>query len=209
MRRLKGIYSLLKRPAIFEGLHKIVVKKSARRILADRYIAARSGDRVLDIGCGPAAMLPYLDEVEYTGFDPEPGYIQRARERHGKRGTFIEAGVQDIADRLHGKFDVAIAIGVLHHLDDREIRLLFETARKLLKPGGRLVTSDPVLRTPQNPIARLVIRLDRGRHVRSQEQYVAAAEEYFRQIRPHLRSDFMRIPYDHCILVCENPTNAD
>jgi 2-polyprenyl-3-methyl-5-hydroxy-6-metoxy-1,4-benzoquinol methylase len=202
-----GIYSLLKWSAIFEGLHSVIVKKNARSILADQYIRANPGDRLLDIGCGPASMRPYLNEVIYIGIDPEPAYIQLARTRHGTHGTFIQAGVQDIADRLHGDFDIVIAIGVLHHLDDTEAHLLFEMTRKVLKPGGRLVTSDPVLRTPQNPIARLAISFDRGRNVRSQDQYISLAKQCFQRVRPELRSDFMRIPYDHCILVCDKPAD--
>lgn len=202
------IYSLLKNPSVFEGWQGFIVRKDARRILAEQYILANFGDRVLDIGCGPASMLPYLGEVEYTGFDPEPAYIRLARERHGNGGTFLDAGVQNIADQLHEKFEIIIAIGVLHHLDDTQIRTLFRKAASVLKPGGRVITSDPVLRTPQNPLARLVIRLDRGKYVRRREGYTAVAESYFRSVRSELRSDFMRIPYDHCILVCESPVDA-
>jgi len=83
-------------------------------------------------------------------------------------------------------------------------RELFRAAEKLLKRGGRLIVSDPVRRPYQNPIARLVMRFDRGKSIRSKEGYLALAGDGLQLIRTDLRSDFMRIPYDHCISVYEN-----
>lgn len=198
-----GLYSLLKHPALFNAVQR-VVRSDARKILVDEYIKPRPGDCVLEIGCGPGGMVPYLEDVEFTGVEPEPAYVDLARATHGPRGTFICAGVDDMGDQYEHRFDRVIAIGVLHHIEDGSARALFDVARRALKPGGRLVTSDPVWREGQNPLARLAIAMDRGKSVRSPEGYRALAERSFSRVEVFLRSDFMRIPYDHCILVCES-----
>ncbi len=201
-----GLYALLDRPNIFNGLQKLIVRNDARRILANEYIKAKHGDRLLAIGCGPASLLPYLPGVAYTGIDPTPDYIKRARAEHPAGGVFIAGGVRDLAEHFAGNFDIAIAIGVLHHLDDAEAALLVAGARRALAPGGRLITSDPVFLSRQNPVARLVIGLDRGKRVRSPEGYMEIAKGCFGRVECSLRSDFMRIPYNHCILVCHEPS---
>lgn len=198
---VSGIYSILNHPAIFNAFHRLVVKRDARQILVDEYVKPNPGDRLLDIGCGPASMLPYLDKVDYTGLDLEANFVEQARAKYGSRATFIHARVQDLAEKLHGQFDLAIAIGVLHHLDDGEARELFRAVGKLLKAGGRLIVSDPVSRPGQNPLARLVMALDRGKSIRNKEGYAALAGTELERIQTEVRSDFLRIPYDHCISV--------
>lgn len=79
-------------------------------------LGIRSGDRLLDIGCGPADILAYLPEtVDYTGFDISERYIAAAQRRYGERGKFSVRPVSRIAEE-NGTYDIVIAIGVLHHL---------------------------------------------------------------------------------------------
>jgi len=202
---VSGIYSILNHPAIFNAFHRLVVKRDARQVLVDEYVKPIPGDRLLDIGCGPASMLPYLDKVDYTGLDLEPNFVEQARAKYGDSATFVHARVQDLAEKLHSQFDLAMAIGVLHHLDDGEARELFRAVGKLLKAGGRLIVSDPVSRAGQNPLARLVMSLDRGKSIRSKEGYEALAGTELARTKTEVRSDFLRIPYDHCISVYQKP----
>lgn len=197
-----GLYSLLRRPAVFNAVQRLILR-DAQRILVEDYVTPEPGFRVLDVGCGTGALLPHLGDVDYTGIDPEPAYIDLARARHGARGAFVCAGVEDLEAHDERRVDRVVAIGVLHHLDDRTAALLFEAAERALRPGGRLVTCDPVWLTPQNPLARLVIGLDRGKSVRTAEAYRALAGGSFDRVEVTVRSDLMRIPYDHCVVVCE------
>jgi SAM-dependent methyltransferase len=203
-----GVYAFLNRPALFNAVQRLIHNGNARRLLVDLYTRPDSGHHVLDIGCGTGSMLPYLGDVDYVGIDPEPTYIDLARAQHGSRGSFVHTGIEEIGDVYNGSFDRVIAVGVLHHLDDAAAAALFRVAARALKPGGRLVTCDPVWRTPQNPFARLVIGLDRGKSVRTQDGYRALAHASFDRVEVTLRSDLMRIPYDHCVLVCSDPTSA-
>jgi SAM-dependent methyltransferase len=197
-----GAYSLLESPRLYDFFQSLVGRKDVRRLITDRYIRAQSGDRVVDIGCGPGSMLPYLGQVDYTGFDLNPSYIAHARQAYAQRGKFFEGRVEDAGDRLGSGVDIVIAIAILHHLEDQEVRALFSAANRILTPGGRLITLDPVLTSPQHPIARLLIRLDRGKSVRTADGYLSLAKERFSEIEVDIRTDLIRMPYTHCILVC-------
>jgi SAM-dependent methyltransferase len=158
--------------------------------------------RVLDIGCGPAAILEYLPEVEYSGFDISEAYITSARERFGERGHFCcQLLTEEVLSSLP-LFDLALGVGLLHHLDDAAAIEFFNLAYMALKPEGRLVTIDPCLEKGQNPIARILIKMDRGQNVRTRPEYDALASRRF-----ELRSVIVRhsawIPYTHCIMECK------
>ena len=58
----------------------------------------------------------------------------------GDRGEFACQRVSD-ATLAHGPgFDVVIASGIVHHLEDDEALQLFRLSLAALKPGGRLIT---------------------------------------------------------------------
>jgi hypothetical protein len=58
------------------------------------------------------------------------------RNSSGNRGTFIH-GIVGEAEVPHArKFDIGLAIGVLHHLEERDAESLFKKAREHLVPGG-------------------------------------------------------------------------
>jgi SAM-dependent methyltransferase len=174
-----GLRGLLRHPAAYEALQRIMRSGKARERFAAEHIRPKTGDRIIDIGCGPAELLRHLHGVTYVGFDPNPAYIARARRVFGDRGDFhAKLFTADDAARLE-PFDIAVVSAVLHHLDDQEARELFALLRKAVKPGGRVITIDNVYIDGQNPIARLLISLDRGRNVRRAEGYQALAAGSF------------------------------
>jgi cyclopropane fatty-acyl-phospholipid synthase-like methyltransferase len=200
-----GVRAILSRPAIYELWSDLVGGERARRIVADEYVRADDGDRVLDIGCGPGELLGALaDGVAYTGVDLSPSYIASARRRFGARGTFR---VGDAGELQTGgeRFDIVLAIALIHHLDDTQSRHLFATAAAALAPGGRFVTLDCVRVPRQNPVARAIIDRDRGQHVRTAGGYEDLARESFGDVHSVVRHDMLRIPYTHCILECSAP----
>jgi SAM-dependent methyltransferase len=154
-----------------------------RRDFVQDFVRACPGDRVLDIGCGPAHLLAHLPEVEYIGWEPNAEYVARARAAYAGRGEFHVGFFGPAQAQSLAPVDIVIVSAVLHHMEDSQARELFALLRKILKPDGRVVTLDNVFIPKQNPIARLLISLDRGRHVRTAEEYEALAGSSFERVR--------------------------
>lgn len=167
------------------------------------HLRPRLGDRVLDIGCGPADILEFLPDVEYTGFDPSERYVKWAIARYGSRGRFLCQSVSADALVQLGEFDLVLANGVLHHLEDAEVRSLFRTAKALLAPAARLVTFDGCFTDRQNPIAAYLLSRDRGRYVRMPNAYLRLAREYFEDVSATIYDNLLRVPYSHVIMECQ------
>jgi SAM-dependent methyltransferase len=96
--------------------------------------------RVLDLGCRTGALTQhYAEGNDVVGVDVDHEALERARERLG-----IETVWADIEDELpfpDETFDVVVAGELFEHLADPPAAVA--NARRLLKPGGRLVGSVP------------------------------------------------------------------
>lgn len=193
---------ILAQPRLYSLYSRLIGAKRGRRIHLERHIRPRVGDRILDIGCGPADILEALPVVEYHGFDLSADYIESARRRFGSRGHFhVEAVNAELVKKYAG-FDLVLATGVLHHLTDAEGVDLLRVAKAALKPGGRLVTLDGCFVEGQSPIARYLLTKDRGQFVRNEAAYVALARQVFSEVSPVVTTDLLRIPFTHLIMEC-------
>jgi SAM-dependent methyltransferase len=202
----RGLRGILSASIAYDTFQRLVGAESFRRTLVAEYLRPPHHARVLDIGCGTAEILKWLPEdIEYVGFDASETYIGTARARFGRRGTFFAQLVSEATLEGVPPFDLVMAIGLVHHLGDEEAEQLFITAAGALKPDGRLCTVDPCLTEPQSPIARAIIRRDRGQNVRGLDGYCALAQRQFRRVAATIRHDLLRIPYCHAILQCREP----
>ena len=196
-----GLRAALSLPSVYDFVQNLVGAARARRELSAHYLRAESGQLFVDVGCGTGEMLDFLPTgVRYVGFDLSQRYIDSARRRYGERARFecldvAEAGRLEIRD-----VDIALAFGLLHHLDDHEVLGLLQTLARLLGPQGRILTIDPTLSPGQHPVAAFVARRDRGQNVRSPDAYRALAAQVFDRVECEVRHDLLRIPYSHCIL---------
>ena len=99
------------------------------------------GDRILEIGCGPGTIVPYLPKTEYVGFDVSQEYVDQARGRFPD-SKFVCDRVSEFTLPNREYFDIVLALAILHHLDDTEALQLFRIAHGALRAGGKLVTLD-------------------------------------------------------------------
>jgi SAM-dependent methyltransferase len=167
---------LLSQGWAYDLLQYLLGGAHTRRWIQEEFIRARAGERVLDVGCGTADVLSVLPDVEYIGFDISESYVARAQARWGGRGRFLAQPLDREAMRSLGQFDVVLATGLLHHLTDEEATTLFDLVAPALTPAGRIITVDGCYVDRQNPIARTLIKNDRGKHVRTPDAYVALAQ---------------------------------
>jgi len=102
-----------------------------------------------------------------------------------------------------GEFDVVMANGLIHHLNDDEVANLGRIGAKALRPGGRLITHDPCYSGQQSGLARFIISRDRGQNVKSGEGYAALLRPFFAELELTIRHDMVNIPYSHAIMVAK------
>jgi SAM-dependent methyltransferase len=198
---IEAVRSVLSRSWAYQSFWHAIGGDERNRVLLREYIRPTPGDRVLDIGCGPGTMVPYLPGTEYVGLDVSAEYIQRAR-NHFPQARFVCQGVGEYDLVEPNYFDIVLGLGVLHHLDDSEALTLFQTARDAMKPGARLVTLDGVWTDDQSNVVKYLLSRDRGRFVRSEAGYRDLAAKIFANIESRVRHDLLRIPYTMLILTC-------
>lgn len=210
MTQTRQLRSLLSWPSVYAFWSRLVGGDRAHAELVQHYLRVNPGDTLLDIGCGPAAILASLpQDISYVGFDPSAAYIARAQALFGERATFFCGSISNPPELPSNHFDIAMALGVLHHLDDSQAEQLVALAHDVLAPGGRFISFDPVLDVPgQSRIARWTILQDRGHHVRREAEYLILAKKYFAEVRSSVRHDFIRIPYTHLLLECRKNSHG-
>src|SRR5262249_9072052 len=127
-------------------------------------------------------------------------YVEAARARYGERGVFFHQAVTE--NTLHDipACDLVVATGVLHHLDDSTATQLFRLAFAILKSGGRLVTFDPCLADGQSPVARFLVKIDRGDYIRYHRAYGDLGSTVFPEVRRFTYDSLLRVPYTFCAL---------
>jgi SAM-dependent methyltransferase len=198
---LETIRSVLALPQAYQLFFNVIGAPGRSRILVREYIRPKAGDRILEIGCGPGTIVPYLPVTEYVGFDASPEYIEQARNRFpGAKFVCERVSQFTLAERDY--FDIVLALGILHHLEDQEALQLFKIAHAALKPGGKLVTLDGVWTKDQSVASRYIQARDRGQFIREEKAYIKLAEQVFPKIASSIRHDLLRIPYTHLILEC-------
>lgn len=196
-----GLRAILSSPKVYDFFQNMMGARAGRREWVHEYVRPISGCRVLDIGCGTARILDYLPNVEYYGFDLSQRYIDDATCRYGARGVFHCALVeQTVVDHLE-PFDIVMATGLLHHLDDEQAIGLLRLAWSALRKGGRLVTIDPCYADNQNAASHFLVSRDRGRNVRDLAGYSSLAKTVFSKTTAFVRHQKW-VPYTHCIMVC-------
>ncbi len=153
--RVAAIYDLAENP--FE--------RGARK-QALRLLAARRGERVLEIGPGTGHALAALARSvgpagQVTGMDLSARMLGRSRRRAARARHAGQIGlIQGDAHRLPlraGAFDAVFMSFVLELIDTPQIPPLLSECRRVLRPGGRLAVVSLQLTQPPALMARLYL----------------------------------------------------
>ncbi|MBT8325325.1 MAG: methyltransferase domain-containing protein [Winogradskyella sp.] len=195
--------AILKHPLIYTTYQKLVGGYKARQLFVENILEVKAGQKILDIGCGPGDILDFLPEVDYTGIDIDAQYINKAKEKYGEHGEFICTTVEQYQLTSPLSFDLVIAAGVLHHVDDTQATVLLKLAKAAKKPHGRFVSMDGCFIPQQNKISKYLIQKDRGEYVRTSDAYKKLAEPIFDNVKATIEESFFNIPYTLLILDCQ------
>jgi len=198
-----GLQRWLKLPVVYNLFQDLIGGNAMRRRFIRDDVRARPGDKVIDIGCGPAQILPWLPDVDYVGLDLSPAYINAAQLEHGNKGIFVVGDTRTAwNDQRFRDADIAIGLGLLHHLDDDEATHCFRFAHQSLKDGGRFLCLDACWIPDQGFLAEKVMGMDRGQNVRNEQAYRDLARGIFDNVTTVIDRKPLRIPYVIVVLEC-------
>lgn len=145
-----------------------------------------SGKRLLDIGAGLGESSVYfaLRGADVTMVDISPQMIARACELGRYHGVSLQgrtaAGEElPVADET---YDFVYVANTIHHINNR--KRLFAEIQRVLKPGGRFFSIDPIAYNPAINIYRRMAHLVRTADERPlRRSDVSLAKDYFRDVR--------------------------
>ena len=142
---LTGVYDVGVRLTMREGRW--------RRLIVDE-IAAAGPRVVLDVGCGTGtlsiAAADELREARVVGLDGDRKVLDLARRKDGSERVEWVEGLADELPFGDGEVDAFMTSLVFHHLPLGIKRAALVEARRVLRPGGRLVVAD--WGRPQDPV---------------------------------------------------------
>lgn len=119
----------------FNAIDRFVRRLRARRVMQH----TSPGERVLDVGCGQQNWLVTTVDswsTDSLGIDPN-----LRPEFQGERGTTESIDV--VAGDPSRRFDVALSLAVIEHLDRKDAEAHISSIAQALRPGGRLILTTP------------------------------------------------------------------
>lgn len=194
---------ILELPLVYLMYQNLIGDTAFRKRYINVYVKPKSNDKILDIGCGPGNIVKFLpSDINYIGFDKSQSYIDYANKKFfSSNHKFIASGLDStIIDEYD--FDIVMANAVLMNLNDNEAAQLFSISYDLLKQGGRLVLYDGYYNINLPLIEKFLVTNERGKHIRTKDDYQQIAEKYFSTINITALDNMYRIPYPMIIIEC-------
>jgi SAM-dependent methyltransferase len=206
-----GLRSILALPWVYRLFGHVLGSEANKQWFIDDVLCLRDGQKLVDVGCGPADILDRLPGVEYVGLDISDVYIQAAKAKFKTRGgaKFLSGSVEDwTRDPLTHEADVVLANGVLHHVDDDEAKKILEFAYRALKGNGRFIFYEPCYLIWQSGISAYFMSRDRGQNIRTEQEWKELASSIFPVVSTNIVTGVNRLGYVCMIGQCRKSAIA-
>jgi SAM-dependent methyltransferase len=135
---------------------------------------------VLDVGCGIGSYSQLFANVQYTGFDLDQNYIDYANQSFIKPNARFLVGNAVFPPTLDRRFDYIFSVGLYHHLSDNDTVESLRRLYGLLDKGGYLIVFDAVYPRHFNVPGYVLRRMDRGKNVRTFDEYEKLVKLHFK-----------------------------
>lgn len=152
----------------YELLSSLVFAGSRRRIFGRLVELAdvRTGDEVLDIGCGPGYLTSLAAQAgsRAVGIDVSEQMIAEANRKRAGAGCSFLVGKAEALDLPDASFDVVVSSLAIHHIPENARAQAFAEMFRVLRPGGRVLIADFL--PPQGFLARHLVGATAGETMR-------------------------------------------
>jgi len=193
-------YNFLCSTYIYIFFQKLMSATSVRIKFVKKYI--KKGHYVIDLGCGPASILEDFPKIYYYGYDINSSHIKYAKKKYiNKNFHFYCKKFNKNEIFKLPKFDCALLLGLVHHLNDEEFINIIRLIKNTLKKNGKILILDNVIIQKQNFISRFLINNDQGDNVRNLKQYKLILNKFFTKIRYQINNQIF-IPYTWLKIIC-------
>lgn len=103
----------------------------------------KESSKVLDVGCGKGALIPYLPKCNYVGIDISPSNIDTARERYLDKNFVLGDATKLLF--CNNEFDYIICVETIEHLTIEEMKIALSEIKRVGKQGCSVVITVPNL----------------------------------------------------------------
>ena len=207
MENYSGFRKFLKISHFYALLMDVFGAKSAALWLSENFYNVQLGSKITDIGCGPGSLLRnyknlFPENINYHGIDPNEDYIKSAKKEFGDIANFYHGTTETfINDSRFQKSDLILCNGVLHHLNDRQVKSLFNFIHCNLKSeGGRFLAMEPVHLMKETSLSRWVMNQDRGMHIRKEPEWKKLMNNSGLEYKTNIITGLIRIPYNYILI---------
>jgi SAM-dependent methyltransferase len=189
-------------PVVYHTFQNIVSPRKSRDLIQKTILGNAPIQDVIDFGCGVGNFSLLFQNANYLGIEPLKACVDSANKKYAKTNIQFLCGDENALLNLpNDSVDLIIAIGVLHHMIDEKVSCFASEAIRVLKPGARLFTLDPVYFENQNLIAKKVISMDRGENVRFEDHYLELLlRTKYTSFSSEIYKTLLRIPYHHVLI---------
>jgi len=150
------------------------------RNLLNRYLEQESrSQRVLEIGCGVGFVSQMLPQHYYFGIDLSYHYLRYAKKHYAASYACMDA--QNMGIKA-GSQDWVLVFAFFHHLSDSGIQEFIKEIKRVLRGGGFLLWMDGLKVDDAGCLPQIVLKLDRGEHFRTPDQYRSLFTPHFRSV---------------------------
>ena len=191
--------SIFDNASLYKSFQFAVSRRKTLSVIREEVLRPVGVQDVLDFGCGIGYHALEFPNANYLGIEPLQSCIRKAHVLYSASNRHFVLGDHKMLSEIpDSSFDLIIAIGVLHHINDDIVTEFLQEGHRILRSGGRLTTLDPVLHVDQSILSRAVVKRDRGKWVRTESEYSEIITSHFPgKMVKKIYTGLLRIPYDH------------
>ena len=128
----------------YDFIQKYIVRDVRYKTLLIEQADIRSGQRVLDLGCGTGTLAIMAKQAqpkaEVFGLDADPDMLKVAKYKSKEQNLFVtfDVGFTNKLPYPDASFDRVLSSIMIHHLKTPDKELTAREVYRVLKPGGQL-----------------------------------------------------------------------